>query len=230
MQWQFLTKDYLQNAMAFSFLKKPTVTTLAANEQAILLYDSYSDITLLCADSKEAGIDVLNTISKPRCLILNRPLLLNYVNEKWHFTSKHPCFQAVYRGQEKPLLGALQISAPTDAEIEIMMQTYQFADREEMEKNRARGMLFAAHVSGAFVGYIGEHPEGSMGMLHILPPFRGMGFAYELESFLINQKLKKGHVVYCHIIDDNLASYHLQQKLGLEFAKEKIFWTAYHED
>jgi GNAT superfamily N-acetyltransferase len=221
----FLEHDKLQNIMAFSYLKKPTCKVIAQNESAIYLYDTYSDISLLCTDTLEAGIDLLSHSSKPRCLILNRPLLLPYIKEKWNLTNRESCFQAVYLKDSIDVPSRLNISLATDSEIEVMMNTYQFAKREEFERTRERDMLFAAHANGEFVGYIGEHGEGSMGMLHILQPYRGKGYAFELESFMIAQKLKRGQISYCHIIESNLASYHLQQKLGLQFAKDKVFWT-----
>ena len=64
-----------------------------------------------------------------------------------------------------------------------------------------------------------------MGMLHVFPEFRGRGYAYELESFMINKKLSEGSTPYCHIIYDNAASLSLQKKLGLEIAAQYIFWA-----
>jgi GNAT superfamily N-acetyltransferase len=223
---EFLEKDRLQNIMAIYFLKKPTCQVLGQNEAGVYLYDSYSNISVLCADNEEAGEALLEGSSKPATLVLNRPIMLNYVKDKWNLIGRYPCFQGVFTGESMAYNGTLSISLATDEEIEVMNKTYQFADLNEFEKTRERGMLFAAHDGGKFVGYIGEHSEGSMGMLHILEPYRGRGYAYMLESFLIGEKLKRGQIPYCHIIEDNVASYHLQQKLGLKFAKDKIIWTS----
>lgn len=45
---------------------------------------------------------------------------------------------------------------------------------------------------GKPVGFIGEHLEGSMGLLEILPGYRGKGYGTELESFMICHMLEKG--------------------------------------
>lgn len=223
---EFLEKDRLQNIMAINFLKKPTCKILGQNEAGVYLYDSYSNISLLCVDNVEAGVALLEGSSKPNKLILNRPIMLDYVKDKWNFTSKYPCFQAVFTKEKMTYNDTLSISLATDEEIEVMNATYQFANMEEFEKTRERGMLFAGHEGDKFVGYIGEHPEGSMGMLHILEHYRGRGYAYMLESFMISEKLRRGQIVYCHIIEDNVASFSLQKKLGLDIAKDKIFWTS----
>lgn len=78
--------------------------------------------------------------------------------------------------------------------------------------------------SGEFVGFIGRHPEGSMGLLQVFPEYRRQGYGEELESFMINRFLEEGRVPYAHIIVDNEKSMNLQKKLGYEVADKKIYW------
>lgn len=211
--------------MAISFLQKPSCDVLGENDGAIYLYDNYSDIAVLYAQSFKDGVELLNAVKRPQLLVVNSSLMLDYLRDIWHFTYKKPCFQAVYTKGRISYKNELDISLASDEELDIMMQTYEFASLNELGEARQRGMLFAAHKGGKFVGYIGEHAEGSMGMLHILKPYRGLGYATMLESFLIDKKLNNGQIPYCHIIEDNIASYNLQKQLGLEFAKDKIYWT-----
>ncbi|MGN1204663.1 MAG: GNAT family N-acetyltransferase, partial [Lachnospiraceae bacterium] len=73
-------------------------------------------------------------------------------------------------------------------------------------------------------GFCGEHAEGSMGMLFIFPQYRKMGYASQIESFLINATIQKGYTPYCQIFSDNEASIMLQKKLCLYPAKGNIRW------
>ena len=76
------------------------------------------------------------------------------------------------------------------------------------------------------IGYIGQHPEGSMGLLLIFPQYRRHGYAEELESFQINAILAEGRTPYAHIIEDNFKSFSLQQKLGAIVASGKVVWMS----
>ena len=56
------------------------------------------------------------------------------------------------------------------------------------------------------------------------PEYRRRGIATALESAAINRELQEGHVPYCHLYTDNLASRALQQSLGLSFADKNVWW------
>lgn len=73
-------------------------------------------------------------------------------------------------------------------------------------------------------GFIGEHEEGSMGMLEVFSEFRRQGIAEALESFCINRMLREGRIPFCQIIKGNEASVRLQEKLGLRISGESIWW------
>lgn len=222
----FWKNNKLQNIMIIDYIRRGG-KILAENKGAILVEDKESQVMCLSAINKDCGKEVLTVKSSYEYLVLSQPLMLEYVQDKYNLTYARACYQGVYTSLTPlPLTGSLNISLANDAEIEIIMQTYQFADIDELNAARNRNMLFAAHSNGQFCGYIGEHGEGSMGMLHIFPQFRGKGYAAELESFLINKKLSDGAAPYCHIIDDNIASLNLQRKIGLDIAPEKIYWVS----
>ena len=64
-----------------------------------------------------------------------------------------------------------------------------------------------------------------MGMLEILPPFHRRGYAAQLEAFLIAAALKESRTPYCHVVDGNEASLHLQRKMGLTCTRLPAIWA-----
>ena len=74
------------------------------------------------------------------------------------------------------------------------------------------------------VGFMGEHLEGAIGLLHVLPEYRNRGYAQELEAFMIEHMMKKGQVPYGHVVVDNEASMELQKKMGFEFWDGTMSW------
>ena len=96
---------------------------------------------------------------------------------------------------------------------------------DALRRYRARGDPFAAHdADGAFVGYMGIHTDGSMGMLAVFPDYRRLGYAEELERFILSKILAEGRTPFCQIAPDNAASLTLQQKLGLTQAPDYVWY------
>ncbi|MCI5856963.1 MAG: GNAT family N-acetyltransferase [Agathobacter sp.] len=90
--------------------------------------------------------------------------------------------------------------------------------------------LFGAYIrtedgTESFAGFVGKHAEGSVGMLTVLPEFRGQKIALALETYMINKELEQGFTPYGQVREDNAASIKLQQKVGLCFSKTPIFWV-----
>lgn len=142
------------------------------------------------------------------------------------------CYQVVY-SPEKPiaLKGMLQIEKATEKHLQTIIVTYDKESPEALKKLVERGNIYCAYAADEkqkdkknFVGYIGQHPDGSMGLLLIFPEYRRHGYAEELESFQINKILAEGRTPYAHIITDNFKSIALQEKLGAIVAKDKVLW------
>lgn len=221
----FWKNDILQNIIVSQFMRRGG-QPLGNNEGAIMIKDNISGVICLSAVDEQAGKELLTVYEDYDLLLLSQPLMMQYVNEAYGLVCETPCYQAVYtKCTPLTLKGNIDIRVADDDELEKIIATYRFADPDELNETRGRGMLFAAHEGGKFCGYIGEHSEGSMGMLEIFPEFRGKGYALELESFMINRKLEAGCTPYCHIIYDNAASLSLQKKLGLEIADKFIYWA-----
>lgn len=92
------------------------------------------------------------------------------------------------------------------------------------------GAIFGAFIEGKLAGFIGEHIEGSLGMLEVFEEYRRKGIAAELESYMINLHLSRGHLPYGDVIVGNEASMKLQRKLGLKVSKEIYCWAIVPSD
>ena len=99
-----------------------------------------------------------------------------------------------------------------------------FHDPEYVEDRLKAGVIFGAFVDGCLAGFVGEHHEGSMGMLEVFPPYRGHGLGLALESFQINRYLSQGRVPFDQVIVGNEKSMGLQRKVGMELSKDTMSW------
>ena len=144
------------------------------------------------------------------------------------------CYQVVYAPEKPlPLKGVLRFEKANEKHLQTILDTYDRESPEVLKKLVARGGIYCAYAptdhsdeAENFIGYIGQHPEGSMGLLLIFPQYRRHGYAEELESFQINAILAEGRTPYAHIIEDNFKSFSLQQKLGAIVASEKVVWMS----
>ena len=84
--------------------------------------------------------------------------------------------------------------------------------------------MYGAFLGNRLAGFIGTHEEGSIGMLEVIPEFRGKGIGSELERYAINSAIAKGRYPYCQVKEDNEISMKLQKSLGMEISKTKVYW------
>ena len=68
---------------------------------------------------------------------------------------------------------------------------------------------------GELVGYCGEHSEGSIGLIQVLPEYRRQGWATALMRAKINEHLGRGWTPWSAVLPDNEISSALQGKVGM---------------
>ena len=131
--------------------------------------------------------------------------------------------------------GELRFLPPDEEAVRKMQSVYRLETPEEIARMAKDGEILAAYLPDAenerkhFVGFIGSHADGSLGMLHVFDAYRRRGFAEEIESMQVNLWLEKGLLPFGHVIEGNEPSYRLQKKLGMRFAGEWVTWMKIKE-
>ncbi|MBR6008742.1 MAG: GNAT family N-acetyltransferase, partial [Clostridia bacterium] len=77
---------------------------------------------------------------------------------------------------------------------------------------------------GRLVGFIGEHLEGSMGILYVFPEYRRRGFGAALQARLMARTIKQGYIPFGQVEKTNTASLLMQKKLGMTQSDRLIVW------
>ena len=214
---------------------------LCFDERGILIKDKKSGVYMLSAKSAQSGKAILESLSDKDKAQMSA-VVVHDVNvfsdeadaEANGFSMGQGCHQAVYtRGVTLPVRKDVQIQKLDVSYTDVVCEHYHMIqDKDFIEAKLNSGVMYGIFVKcdesdeekWQFAGFIGQHEEGSMGMLEIFPEFRGDGLAATLESFTINRILGEGRIPYCQIFDDNEASLRLQEKLGLRISKEKLWW------
>lgn len=242
---QILQKQKLSHMDMTELIARGQAELVYRKGAVICLYDVVSGIYFHTTDKEENGIAGLLKIKehaaahsgKVACIALHQEFMCVSAEEILGVSEFMTCKMAVYTRKEKlPVSGLYAVngkSADRLPEIrkigveyfEEAAKHYEGPDGTEYLREHLAGSgLYGAFLDGKLAGYIGRHEEGSIGMLQVFPAYRRRNVGKALETFLINQSLELGHTPFVQVVEGNEKSVALQEKLGLCFAKGKIYW------
>ncbi len=95
---------------------------------------------------------------------------------------------------------------------------------EYLRERLASGVMAGAFAGGEIVGFAGEHDEGTLGMLEVLPAFRRRGVGRALAAHIVNRRLAAGKLSYGQVAVGNEASLAMQRSLGFEVGNRPVAW------
>lgn len=224
---EFLNSNYVLYAGLIQVINRGSAKILEADSEGVFLQDTASEAFMLATDSFENGVQWLKKYEELHytLLVLFRKDLYDFAMERYDFSNMLDCFQAVYMSPAPPEVPRrLLVKSATAADLKIITEHYRMLSEQELKNIIYHGKLFLGYHNGGIVGFIGEHLEGSMGLLEVFPQYRGNGYGTELESFLIAHMLNEGLIPFCQVETENQKSLKLQQKLGLTLSAEHVYW------
>lgn len=118
----------------------------------------------------------------------------------------------------------LSVRVADENDFFMLSANYDLISKEELKDLVMQGNILLGYDEDRLVGFIGQHHEGSMGLLYIFPEYRKKGYGSRLEQVMIKKIRKTGFIPYCHVITDNKASIRLQKGLGLVQTKNTVSW------
>ena len=206
-------------------LQRGTGSVLEDLPGAQLVYDSVSGAYFLdCADEKTAFSVLDRYAEKMDLLSVTDAQLGALIFEKYSFRGKIDCWQVAYYGEKPSPDGALTVRTAQESDLPMLREKYDMLSSGDLEKVVARGAILLGIYDGRVIGFIGEHLEGSMGLLQVFPEYRNRGFGTELEKHLIAATMDRGFVPFGQVEKDNLVSLRLQEKIGLTRSGRRILW------
>lgn len=219
----WLNRDALLHTDMLEALKRGLGFVAAAEEGGVLLSVDEGFCGMLSCEDLKTASRLLEGKRFPLLAVHQGPqetaLCQSLGMETWM-----RCRQAVYQRPDPPPAGNEKIRPLTGEHLDFLLANYRKEDSEYLAWLLERGVLFGAFRDGKPVGFIGNHAEGSMGLLEVLPDYRRQGIGRALESFLIAKELEVGHLPYCQLLTDNAASLGLQKSLGMTIAEGTVIW------
>ncbi|MDY4784471.1 GNAT family N-acetyltransferase [Pygmaiobacter massiliensis] len=223
---EYLSRNTRLNAGLLQVLRRGTAEIFHQGGSGVFLKDRISGAYMLSASDTTLGRRWLREQETAPYTLLHicDHDLAEYAMRRYHFPTILECLQAVWENGRPDVPQRLTIREVSKAELPMIANHYTKLDMAELEQIQRLHNLFVAFFEGSFVGFIGCHLEGSIGLLKILPEYRGQGFATELEAFMVRRTLDLGLLPFGQVETWNKASFALQRKLGMQLSDETLYW------
>lgn len=225
-QHRVLTSDIAEN------LRLGTASFIAGSDAGVLVASLDREFYMVAAAEPAYGEHLLAQIPLDIGIIqVCQEHLMHSAVRRFGFSGQEVCQRFAYL-KDVPIAfkQTLEIRPAALSEAVIIAAHYDIHDLTEIREIIQQGRLWTGYRDGVMVGFIGQHPEGAMGMLHIFAGHRRQGYGLELECFLTNHLLARGDLPRGDVIVGNKQSFNLQQKLGYEAADSYVYWLFHRDD
>lgn len=199
---------------------------VAEPEGALLVRDRISGALMLACDDRKAGQALLERYVDDTCgllMVADHELGLAAF-DTFGFTDKLECYQVAYTGEVPERDPRLTYRVAEESDLPMLTATYRFISAEEIAELAKMRTILLGYDRDQLVGFVGEHLEGSMGLLHVFPEYRRQGYGSALQKEYMIRTMKLGFVPFGQVEKNNAASLCLQKKLGLQLSDNLIVW------
>lgn len=207
-------------------IKRGSAEIIEKRHDALFIRDVVSGAYMLACRDRAAGASLLERHAGRgyELLMVSDYALGIEAYERYGFSEKLECYQAAYYGEKPKPDATLSVRCADEGDLSTLTENYDLISAEELKEVVGRGSILLGYHEGELVGFIGEHLEGSMGILYVFPEYRKRGFATELQKHMIAKTMEAGHVPFGQVEKDNESSLNLQKKLGMTLSDELIVW------
>ncbi|MBQ7360729.1 MAG: tRNA (guanosine(37)-N1)-methyltransferase TrmD [Lachnospiraceae bacterium] len=232
-----LKKDKLSHIEMIEVIRRGKARLIYFKKDGVLLQDIESGYFMATATNEQGAEQIVNSLKEemsdaakaPSYIVAHQDFLKELIAFEFDYDVLMECKQAVYTRKEvlpikKVVADKYQFRNLTLEELPIVSEIYSYGDEESMKERIQKKALFGLYQEDSLCGFIGIHPDGSLGMLEVMPEYRRNGIGSLLECYLINYALKQGWTPFGQVDVTNLASWKLQEKLGLCLSKNSLWW------
>ena len=196
-------------------------------EKYLLLDDKVASIFYILIFDKNINFDVLMDIAKRYEETVSVVSILDIEMKDYGYIHHLKTKQYTYEGSYIPINVDYDILEVTMDDFNYISSHYiRIGNDDEYLINAIkRGMLKAVDSSSTIMGFIGEHPEHTMGLLYVDEAYRRRGIGRNLEYALINHFLSHNKRAVDHVVISNMKSTFLQNSIpGMKEDEGFFYW------
>ena len=225
-----LKKNILRNIPFIQVIKMGTAEVLEESETGIFVWKKLGKSHMIVNDNLDEAREwiIKHESDEGREYDLTEVFsheLADFMKDRYGLLEGMECYQGVWIKDHAPKLkGNLDIRVATEVDIPFISKYYDEWDDGWGTELVKIGNVFIGRSEGTDIGFAGQHLEGALGLVYVLPEYRMKGFALELESFMIGEMMNRGLTPYGHVIVGNEKSMKLQEKMGFDFWDDTMHW------
>lgn len=201
---------------------------ISADEDGVLLHHRRADLYMIAAKNEARVMELVDEIPLHATdVLLHGDYATELVTQvRTHFHLRHALrfVMYAYYGEVPEPEREADIRPLGIGALDFLDAHYGHASREYVAARLEDGVMLGAYVDGRLAAFIGEHIEGSMGMLHVMPDYRRHHLGYALERAAIRRTMLAGHTPFDQVVPENEASHALQDRLGMTRACGALYW------
>lgn len=227
---KILSNDPILNVDMLECIRRGSAEILFASDETVLLRDIPSQIYMISSKNPEIANILINNLSNNTDIIVtHEEFSYDLLKKKFNFNEMMICHNTVYTKRTPLILqnSIFIIKLLTPEYKDIVIKNYSKANivtNNYIENRLKANVMFGAFINDNLCGFIGTHEEGSIGMLEVLPKYKGKGIGASLQITATNDALANNRVPYGQVVQENLPSTALQKKLGFELSNNKVYW------
>ena len=221
---EFLNQDYLNNLDLIYAIDHGAKIIYFGNEGIML---KFGDMYMLSLKDSDLGCQLLNDLDNCNMLAVHNDHYHDLIKEKFDLDQKIVAYQYGYLKNDVEIVKVPQIEIR-----KIGMEYYDFirqnystlVDEKYLQSRIQTNVFIGAFDQDKIVGFAGIHDEGSIGFVEVIAKYRRKGIARMLETYMINEALKKNELIYLQVELENTVSMRFNEKLGFKRANDIITW------
>lgn len=206
-------------------LKAHDIEIVKDEEDCLVFDDRTASIFYILIYNKDIEMDELMEMAKKYQATISVVSLFDIEMKDYGFIHHLKTRQYTYEGTYLEVNPSLNIQDVTIDDLAYLKEHYiRIGEDDDYLINAiTRGMLKAVDVDGSIMGFIGEHPEHTMGLLYVEEKYRNRGIGRNLEYALINRFIKLNKKAIDHVVISNQKSNNLQSSIPSMHLDEGYF-------
>ncbi|AGF55223.1 hypothetical protein B0P06_000693 [Clostridium saccharoperbutylacetonicum] len=225
-----LSENYLLHVDMLECIRRGSAEILYASEEGVLLVDIPSQVFMISAFNNHTSENLISKIpDSAEIIAAHDKFSYDSLLKKHDYSARMICHNTVYT--KKTLIPVenfdIKIKHLNTDYKDTIISNYtkaEVVDSNYIEERLKANVMLGAFINNDLCGFIGNHSEGSIGMLEVFLKYRGNGIGMALQIAATNDSLANKRYAYGQVVEGNLASTKLQKKLGFELSKDRVYW------
>lgn len=225
---KWLERDRLHHINMTENLRRDTVQVVAADDEGVLLWMDAADIYMMSAVSPAAALRLAVGVARMESLECHQVECAAALEEKYGLERHMECYMVARLDKKVPEIpeGIAEIRPLGVEWLPFVREHYKNPVPDAYLRGRLEaGVMVGAFREGQLAGFIGEHDEGTIGLLEVVPQYRRLGVGALLECHMIACYIEQGRVPHAQVATSNTVSFAMQRRLGFEVGDKIIVWS-----